>query len=182
MFGFDGCVISFEKVVSFCKHHIVFWSFQLLLRAVCELFWKSQQWMEKCAKAIEKNCNADAHSALGRELVCVQTWTCLQRRITGHLGKRFGVNDAFQVEFECRSLWTLGWHNTCRILSFSLRLKNRSPFTSIVLDSALTLFTPETPKVFCGPKHVVSFKQQWCCRWWWWRNLRGHRSCLYNKV
>ena len=38
MFGFDGCVISFEKVVSFCKHHIVFWSFQLLLRAVCELF------------------------------------------------------------------------------------------------------------------------------------------------
>ena len=57
MFGFDGCVISFEKVVSFCKHHIVFWSFQLLLRAVCELLWKSQQWMEKCAKAIEKNCN-----------------------------------------------------------------------------------------------------------------------------
>ena len=56
MFGFDGCVISFEKVVSFCKHHIVFWSFQLLLRAVCELLWKSQQWMEKCAKAIEKNC------------------------------------------------------------------------------------------------------------------------------
>ena len=26
------------------------------------------------------------------------------------------------------------------------------------------------------------FKQQWCWRWWWWRNLRGHQSCLYNKV
>ena len=29
---------------------------------------------------------------------------------------------------------------------------------------------------------VVSFKQQWCCRWWWWGNLRGHCSCLNNKV
>ena len=55
MFGFDGCVISFENVVSFCKHQIVFWLFHLLLWAVCELFWKSKQWLEKCAKAIEKN-------------------------------------------------------------------------------------------------------------------------------
>ena len=31
MFGFEGCVISFEKVVSFCKHQIVFWLFHLLL-------------------------------------------------------------------------------------------------------------------------------------------------------
>ena len=35
MFGFDGCVISFEKVVSFCKHQIVFGLFHLLLWAVC---------------------------------------------------------------------------------------------------------------------------------------------------
>ena len=34
----------------------------------------------------------------------------------------------------------------------------------------------------CLGARIVSFKQQWCCRWWWWRNLRGHRSCLNNKV
>ena len=31
-----------------------------------------------------------------------------------------------------------------------LRLKKDSPLTSIVLDSARTQFTPETPEVFCG--------------------------------
>ena len=36
-----------------------------------------------------------------------------------------------------------------------LRLKNRSPVTLIVLDLAGTLFTPETPKVFCGLKHFT---------------------------
>ena len=30
-----------------------------------------------------------------------------------------------------------------------LLLKNWSPFTSIVLDLAAMLFTPETPKVLC---------------------------------
>ena len=60
IFGCDGCVTSFEKAVSFCKHNMVIWSFRLLLRAVCELFWKSKLWMEKCAKGIEKNCNNDS--------------------------------------------------------------------------------------------------------------------------
>ena len=34
-----------------------------------------------------------------------------------------------------------------------LRWKYQSPVTSIVLDLAATLFTPETPKLFCGLKH-----------------------------
>ena len=36
-----------------------------------------------------------------------------------------------------------------------LSSKNRSPFTSIVFDLAATLFTPESPKVFCGLKHFT---------------------------
>ena len=36
----------------------------------------------------------------------------------------------------------------------SLRLKE-STVTSIVLDLAATLFTPETPKGFCGLKHAT---------------------------
>ena len=38
---------------------------------------------------------------------------------------------------------------------FFSRLKNQSPFTSIVVGLAATLFTPETPKVFCGFKHFT---------------------------
>ena len=34
-----------------------------------------------------------------------------------------------------------------------LRLKKDSPLTSIVLDYALTKFTPETPAALCGVKH-----------------------------
>ena len=30
-----------------------------------------------------------------------------------------------------------------------------SPFTSVVLDLAETMFTPETPEVFCGIKHLT---------------------------
>ena len=43
----------------------------------------------------------------------------------------------------------------CYVFSVLLRLKKDSPLTSIVLDTALTKFTPETPKVFCGIKHFT---------------------------
>ena len=36
-----------------------------------------------------------------------------------------------------------------------LHLKKDSPLTSIVYDSHLTKFTPETPEVFCGLKHFT---------------------------
>ena len=65
-----------------------------------------------------------------------------------------------------------GSQRTLRFLMlFIVRLKNRSPFTSIVLDLAATLFTPETPKVFfCGPQTLhptppsawCVFKTLWC--------------------
>ena len=38
---------------------------------------------------------------------------------------------------------------------FFLRLKKSLPVTSIWLDLAVTLFTPETPNVFCGLKHLT---------------------------
>ena len=42
------------------------------------------------------------------------------------------------------------------LLSFVfIRFKNWSPFTSVVVDLAATLFTPETPKVFSGLKHFT---------------------------
>ena len=34
-------------------------------------------------------------------------------------------------------------------------LKNQSPVTSVVLDLAATLFTPETPNLFCELKHFT---------------------------
>ena len=40
-------------------------------------------------------------------------------------------------------------------LLFFLSLKNQSLLPSIVLDLAAILFTPETPKVFCGHKHFT---------------------------
>ena len=40
-------------------------------------------------------------------------------------------------------------------LLFFLCLKKESPVTSIVLDLAATLFTPETPKGFYGLKHFT---------------------------
>ena len=36
-----------------------------------------------------------------------------------------------------------------------LPLKKDSPLTSLVLDSAQTKFTPETPEVFCGLEHFI---------------------------
>ena len=41
-------------------------------------------------------------------------------------------------------------HGVTLCLLVLLRLKKDSPLTSIVLDSARTQFTPETPEVFCG--------------------------------
>ena len=80
MFGFHGCVIRFEKVVSFCKHQIVFWLFHLLLWAVCGLFLKSKQWLEKCAKAIEKNCNSLIHPSKNDEGRTTDAANSLQNR------------------------------------------------------------------------------------------------------
>ena len=53
---------------------------------------------------------------------------------------------------------TLGWthRNSLEALYVFLRLKNLSQFTSIVLDLAATLFTPETSNIFCELKHFTS--------------------------
>ena len=75
--------------------------------------------------------------------------------ISRHLGLKLGVND---VEFECRGLRTVRWHHTSRMEAcylVSLRLELWSTVSSVVMDSALILFTPETPEVFCGLKHFT---------------------------
>ena len=75
--------------------------------------------------------------------------------------ERFNQIPSFWVEYECRGLWTLGWHHTssmeacCVVSVVLLRLNLWSPVSSIVLDSALAKFTPETPEVFCGLKHFT---------------------------
>ena len=57
---------------------------------------------------------------------------------------------------------TLGWNHTSCMAAFSvffpvgfICLKTWSPVTSVVLDSTATLFTPETPEVFCGLTHFT---------------------------
>ena len=58
-------------------------------------------------------------------------------------------------------LATVGRHHTSSMEASDvfyvvlLRLKKRSRATLIVSDSAATLFTPETPEVYCGHKHFT---------------------------
>ena len=54
------------------------------------------------------------------------------------------------VKYECRGLRTLGWHHTISMEVCFFTSEEGVPFTSIVLDFAATLFTPETPEVICG--------------------------------
>ena len=56
---------------------------------------------------------------------------------------------SFKVQYE----WTLD--DTTGLSVVYIHLKEWSPFTSVVLDLAATLLTPETPKVFCGLKHFT---------------------------
>ena len=46
-------------------------------------------------------------------------------------------------------------HNVMFFFCCVIMSEEGFPFTSIVLDLAATLFTPETPKVFCGLKHFT---------------------------
>ena len=54
----------------------------------------------------------------------------------------------FPVEFECLGLQTLGGHHMSSMEAFM------SP-QLLKLYLTATLFTPETPKVFCGLKHLT---------------------------
>ena len=75
-----------------------------------------------------------------------QHWvnTTLEQNHSGHFEKRDVKDDVFN------QIWMapLGF---CGFL----HLKTWSPFTSIVFDLAAMLFTPETPKVFCGLKQFT---------------------------
>ena len=76
-----------------------------------------------------------------------------------HLGGRDQQTFRLKTWCKCRGLQTLVWHHTssmeaCYVFSVVLfSLKKDSQLTSIVLDSAVTKFNPETPEVFCGLKH-----------------------------
>src|SRR4029434_7817312 len=78
MFGFDGCVISFEKVVSFCKYHKVFWSFQLLLGLCFSCFAKVNSEWKNVPKQLRKTVIVDTPNRFKHYRNAADEFICLQ--------------------------------------------------------------------------------------------------------